>query len=874
MEKSFLKSRTIYFLVIIQLAILLFLFWNSKEDFRQFKEYHQNLSKHSSQSVASEIEILLVNLRRGLQILVSENPRLIVGLAEDPTNETLLSEIYYKLSDYFPHFHAVTVTDQTGEPFIDDFGEKIGDFCREDIKLFAQKNPQYGVSIHPGPAEYHFDIMLPWQIQGEQYVIQNGVFFVSFSLETLANILNDGEIPGHNIYLLHKDKKNLIEMTTQGSRDVLDGNNFIDDATEARISHREMISGTLWEVVDFPSDELMENYLQYLIKNNFKVIASLLIFMVIMFSMILREERRRKTAESDVLRINQNLEQLITERTKELQKFYSAIEQTADATVITDEKGVIEYVNQAFVDVTGYSHDEIIGKTNNVLKSGKHDKEFYQNMWQKLLAGESFHSIFTNRRKDGSFFHEEKTITTIKDDNDQISHYVGTGKDVTERIKHEKELSYLAHHDLLTGLPNRVLLQDRIEHSILLAQRSKNKLALMYLDLDRFKSVNDRLGHKFGDELLQQVSKRLTDLLRKSDTLCRSGGDEFIILLEGIVNYEDIGMLAQKVVQEMGKAFMLDDHDVNIGVSIGVAIYPDNGASHTELIRNADLAMYLAKEKNTIGYEFYSDTMSEKMIEKVELEAKLHHALTKNEFHLVYQPKVNLHSGETVGFETLLRWQDPELGFISPAKFIPILEFSGLIHEVGDWTIREVIKQVKQGSFQGRMVSINLSPMQFRNVNFIETVKRELQNNQILGSEIEFEVTESLLIDDFEQSKIKLQELSNMGCSIALDDFGTGFSSLSYLNQLPIDVLKVDRSFITNIHQYPKQQAMLESIFFMTKKLQISVVIEGVETLDELKEINQLGGSIIQGYYFSKPLMGEEIAPWLAKPMAVDLVNG
>lgn len=871
MHKTILKSYTVYFVVIIQLAMLLLLFWNGNENFKQFKHYHQNLSKHSSKNVANDIEMLLINLRRGLQILVTENPHLIAGLAKDPENEILLADIYFKLGNYFPHFHSVTITDQGGEPFIDDFGEKMGDFCRADIKLFAKNNSDYGVSIHPGPAEYHFDIMVPWQIDDAQYEVQNGIFFVSFSLETLANILSDGENPGHHLYLLHQNTKNLIEMRSQGSRDVLGGNNFIDAATEARISHREPINSTLWYVVDLPSEALIQGYQKNLINSNLKVIAGLLLFMFIMLVMILREEHKRKTAEQDVLKINENLEHLVIDRTKELQKFYSAIEQAADATVITDHQGVIEYVNNAFVAVSGYSHEELIGKTNSVLKSGKHDQVFYQDMWQKLLAGKSFHSIFINRRKDGSFYHEEKTITTIKDSHGQITHYVGTGKDVSERIKHEEELSYLAHHDLLTGLPNRVLLQDRIEHSIVRAHRDKSKLALMYLDLDRFKSVNDRLGHKFGDELLKLVSQRLIDLLNEGDTICRSGGDEFLILVETFVRDEDIALLAQSIVQGLSEPFLLGEHEVNIGVSIGIAIYPENGTSHTHLIRNADMAMYLAKENNTIGYEFFSETMSANMLEKIELEAKLHKALNKNEFHLLFQPKVDIQRGETIGFETLLRWQNAELGLVPPGKFIPILEFSGLVHDIGNWIIAEVFQQVKQDRFQGRMVSINLSPLQFRHVNFIDRIKKELHNSQISSSQIEFEITESLLIDDFEQSKLKLQQLSDLGCSIALDDFGTGYSSLSYLNQLPIDVLKVDRSFITNIHRYPKQQAMLESIIIMTKKLQISVVLEGVETLEELNEIKQLGGSIIQGYYFSKPLKNTEVSAWLSQRVAMEL---
>ncbi|NOQ79675.1 MAG: EAL domain-containing protein [Gammaproteobacteria bacterium] len=406
-------------------------------------------------------------------------------------------------------------------------------------------------------------------------------------------------------------------------------------------------------------------------------------------------------------------------------------------------------------------------------------------------------------------------------------------------------------------------MHDRIDHSIAMAVRSKKKLAIMFLDLNRFKAVNDRLGHDMGDKLLKQVSDRLTSMLRETDTVCRNGGDEFIILMECISHNEELIKLTKHMINELSRLFLIDKQEVNIGVSIGIAIYPDNGTSHTELIKNADTAMYQAKEANTTGYQFYANNMSTEMMERLEIEAQLHSALENKEFYLVYQPKVDLHSRQTIGFEALLRWQNPKFGFVSPATFIPVLERSGLINEVGLWTIHEVVEQIKNNCFKELMISINLSPLQFRNPHFFEEIKAELKNNQISPSQIEFEVTESLMMDNFESSKEKLQQLHHLDCSIALDDFGTGYSSLSYLTQLPIDVLKVDRSFITNIDQYPQQQAMLESILFMTKKLQVTTIIEGVETDEELNEIKQLGGSIIQGYYFSKPLKDNEISNWL-----------
>lgn len=484
-------------------------------------------------------------------------------------------------------------------------------------------------------------------------------------------------------------------------------------------------------------------------------------------------------------------------------------------------------------------------------------------MWKTLLAGDIFHSVLINQRKNGELYHEEKTITPIKDKNGVIINFIGTGKDVSERIKYENELSYIAHHDLLTGLPNRVLLHDRIEHSIDMARRNKNKLAVVFIDLNRFKAVNDRLGHVVGDKLLKQVAMRLSSILRDGDTVCRNGADEFILLMENITDDQDIALLSNKIVQKIKRSFLIDDQEINIGISIGIAIYPDNGTNHVELIKNADTAMYQAKKKQSVAYKFYSDNMSVEIMETLEIEAQLQHALENKEFYLLYQPKVDLHNEETIGFEALLRWKNPRFGLVSPIKFIPILENFGLIHEVGQWIIHEVVGQIKKGCFHSLMVSINLSPVQFRSINFVDVIANVLQSNNILSSQIEFEITESLMIDNFESSKEKLLQLQKLGCSIALDDFGTGYSSLSYLTQLPIDVLKVDRSFIIDIHQQLRQQLMLQSILFMTDKLQITTIIEGVETEDELIKIKQLGGSIIQGYYYSKPLKNNEIGQWL-----------
>ncbi len=867
MKQTILKNHLFHFLVITQLLVLLLLFWNAQNNVKQFEQYHQRISEHTRQSVSSEVDLLLSNLKTELTILVTENPDLVAKLAADPENDKLISNINLKLGNYFPDFFAVTVAKSNGEILTDDFGEKVGDLCRSDLNLFSRTPEKYAISIHPHASQYHFDIMVPWQIDNEQYSIQEGLFFVSFSLDSLANIIKITEVPGHKTYLLHQQFNNLIEVTSGGGRDVLDGVNYIDKSDEKQILKREKINATLWEVVDFPTQTLLDNYRTVLLKENIKIFVGFSIFVLFVFLIIQREEKRRKVAEQSLLQINQDLSQIVEKKTRDLQKFFRAIEQTSDSTIITNNNGVIEYVNEAFISATGYSRDELIGNTCQMIKSDHHDKEFYRDMWTKLVSGKAFHSVFINRHKNGSFFHEDKTITPIIDEKNKTFLYVGTGRDITDKIKHEEELSYLAHHDILTGLPNRVLLHDRIDHSIVMAHRAKRKLALMFLDLNRFKAVNDRLGHAVGDKLLKQVAQRLNALLREGDTVCRNGGDEFIILMESISHDEDIAILAQKIVKDISTTFLIETQEVNIGVSIGISIYPDNGNTHTELIKNADTAMYRAKEENTVSYEFYTHSMSVSMMERVKMEAALHQALAKNEFYLVYQPKVDIQKGQTIGFEALLRWDNSEFGFVSPAKFIPILESSSLINEVGHWIIHDVVEKIKHNTFQDLMISINLSPVQFRSADFIQKIRTEFKNSQISPSQVEFEVTESLMIDNFNQSQEKLRELRSLGCSVALDDFGTGYSSLSYLTQLPIDVLKVDRSFIINIHKHAQQQAMLQSIMYMTKKLHISTVIEGVEIEDELQVIQQLGGAIIQGYYFSKPLKEFELTAWLIKPI-------
>jgi len=435
----------------------------------------------------------------------------------------------------------------------------------------------------------------------------------------------------------------------------------------------------------------------------------------------------------------------------------------------------------------------------------------------------------------------------------------------------EKSLQYIAYHDELTDLPNRNLLIDRIEHSIEVAHRNKNKLGILFLDLDRFKAINDSLGHVIGDKLIKDVAKRLLRTLRKEDTISRNGGDEFVVVIQRMTNSDEAIGIAQKLIENLTDIFEIDSHKIHIGASIGISVYPNDGNTALKLLRNADTAMFSAKKAGGNRLQFYDQSMSNKLHERLVLENELHSASKLNEFYMVYQPQVNCISGETIGFEALLRWKNRELGQVGPDIFVPLLEETGLIYEVGKWVIKEVISFIKTGHPGTASVAINLSALQCGDVELVDFVNNETRKSGIRPSQIEFEITESLLINDFEKTKTFLEKLHSIGCSIALDDFGTGYTSMSYLARLPIDVIKIDKSLIRDINKKTSLKSIVKAIVTMSNSLGMRNVFEGIETEAELAEIIEIQGCVFQGYLFCKPLNTDEIENWLVHEHAVNI---
>ncbi len=560
----------------------------------------------------------------------------------------------------------------------------------------------------------------------------------------------------------------------------------------------------------------------------------------------------------------------ITDRKRtdaQMLKLSSALEQTADAVMITDRHGVIEYVNTAFEQITGYQSDEVRGKQPNILNSQKQSQEFYRDMWASILAGKIYSDVFINKKKDGTFYYEEKTITPLKDEKGVISHFVSTGRDITERMQTQERLQFLAHHDVLTELPNRSLFLDRLKQSLAYARWHARLVAVLFLDIDRFKNINDTLGHEAGDCLLQELAVRLGGCLRERDTVARFGGDEFVILLNDVAEAGDVNLLAQKILDVLKPPFSINETTLHVTASIGISLFPGDGDDSGSLLRNADNAMYRAKELGRNNYQFYSSEMGARALARLTLENSLRRALENKEFVLHYQPQVDARDGRVVGVEALLRWQHPELGLMPPLEFVPLLEETGLIVPVGQWVLQTACEQLAAWRRQGwpsLRMAVNISSRQFEHASLPGTVAEALFSCGLAAADLELEITESILMHQGPATASALEALTVLGVRLGMDDFGTGYSSLGYLRRFPIDTLKIDRSFIRDIPGDTEDAAITHAIIVMGQSLKLELVAEGVETAEQRAFLLSHHCHLMQGYFFSPPLPPEGLTRYLA----------
>lgn len=557
----------------------------------------------------------------------------------------------------------------------------------------------------------------------------------------------------------------------------------------------------------------------------------------------------------------------ITERKRaEVETLLAAkvFENTAEAIVITDAQRRVLSVNRAFLELTGYTPDEVLGTECHIFGPAHLDAAFYQGMWAAIDMTGHWQGEIWDRHKSGATYPCRLVVNSVHDASGAVSNYIAIYSDITERKQVDAQIRHLAQHDALTGLPNRLLLQDRVDQALLQSTRHGLQVALLFIDLDRFKVINDTLGHAVGDELLDAVGRRLRSCVRAVDTVARQGGDEFVIVLPEIVRPDDAAQIAGAVLTAMATPFLVRDYELHVTPSVGISVYPADGDNVQALMKNADTAMYHAKSSGGNAYHFYAARMNETAFERLVMENDLRRALERNEFVLHYQPQVELTSGRLVGVEALLRWQHPQHGLVAPRLFIPLAEETGLIVPVGEWVLREALRQARCWQEAGAppfRMAVNISSRQFWRGNLRDTVEQVLRDTGVPASVLELELTESVLVRHETETVALLKHFSDMGVLISIDDFGTGYSSLSYLKRFPIHKLKIDQSFVRDIHEDVDDAAITTAIIAMARGLNLRVIAEGVETRAQLDFLHGLGCHEAQGYFLGHAVPAAALEP-------------
>jgi diguanylate cyclase (GGDEF)-like protein/PAS domain S-box-containing protein len=551
---------------------------------------------------------------------------------------------------------------------------------------------------------------------------------------------------------------------------------------------------------------------------------------------------------------------------QQLQLTAQVFESSQEGIVITDVDNCFLSVNRAFSEITGYSGEEVLGRNPSLLASGRHDKAFYELMWRTLKSAGQWQGEVWNRRKNGVVYPQWLSISALRNAEGQITQHIGTLTDLSSRKDAEEQIRVLSNYDPLTLLPNRTLLHDRAQVALAAAQRAQTQVALMYIDLDRFKNINDSLGHAIGDQLLQELATRLTTHMHPDDTICRPGGDEFICLLPN-TDYQGAAHVAQRTLAIIAEPFTIDGQRLSLTASIGIALFPDNGDDLARLSQCADSALFRAKQNGRSNFQFFAQQMHERANEVLRIENDLRRALEKKELLLYYQPQVDATSLKIVGVEALIRWQHPEWGMVSPMRFIPIAEESGQIREIGNWVLYSAVQQNADWKAAGLPivpVAINLSVVQFRDASLCDAVGEAMRASGLDPAMVELELTESIAMDDSSFTIDMVARLHALGIGLSIDDFGTGYSSLSYLKRFKIDKLKIDQSFIRDLHSDPDDAAIVTAIIGLAKGLGFRTIAEGVETQGQLDFLREHQCDEIQGYFYSKPVPADEFARLLA----------
>jgi diguanylate cyclase (GGDEF)-like protein/PAS domain S-box-containing protein len=553
------------------------------------------------------------------------------------------------------------------------------------------------------------------------------------------------------------------------------------------------------------------------------------------------------------------------------------IESSSNGIMITDTSGPgnpIIYVNPAFGRITGYDAQDTLGRSMHFLLGEDQEQVEFMEIHAALHEQREGNAVLRNYRKDGSLFWNDLSVSPVLDETGSVAHFVWVINDVTEREQHEELLEYQANHDALTGLPNRNLLADRITQSLANAHRYDMPVAVLFIDLDNFKFVNDSLGHALGDRMLIIQADRLHKSIRSGDTVARYGGDEFVVVISNLEKSEDAALVAQHIQELVSRPFTIDGHEFGITCSIGISLYPKDGHDVDSLLKNADAAMYRAKEQSRNSFQFYTSEMNDRVVERMVIERHLRHALELGQLEIHYQPQVDLTSGRIIGVEALLRWNSPSLGTVSPSRFIPLAEETGLIVPIGEWVLKTCCEQNKAWQDAGLApltISVNISARQLQKKDLSGDIAAILRESGLKPRFLELEIVESMVMKDVESAMVIMTELKSLGIQLAMDDFGTGYSSLSYLKRFPFDRLKIDLSFVRDILSDPESASIARTIIAMAHNLNLRAIAEGVETKDQLEYLRLHGCDEIQGYYVSRPVNAQEFEALLRKDQLLQL---
>ncbi|EZI27607.1 MULTISPECIES: phosphodiesterase DibA [Pseudomonas] len=563
------------------------------------------------------------------------------------------------------------------------------------------------------------------------------------------------------------------------------------------------------------------------------------------------------------------LQQPLKENRERLRQAAAVFDCTREGVLVTDARGLIVHVNRAFIEITGYQREDVLGRLPSLFKSGRHSALFYQQMFQSLQRTGEWSGEIWNRRKSGEIYPQWQTIRVIYDDQDHLSHYVAVFSDISAIKESEHELAHLAHHDPLTDLPNRLLFTDRAKQALALAQTQKRGCALLLLDLDHFKIINDSLGHNVGDQLLKLAGERLQALLGPSVTLARLGGDEFAVLAESCTQVVQAAALAQRILAALQQPFNFDGHQLFVSASIGISLFPNDALSAEQLLRNADSALFKAKSAGREGYALYTEELTAHAQNRVEIAGELRRALQQEELRVYYQPVHDLHDGRLVGVEALVRWQHPERGLVPPGEFIPIAERTGLIADIDGWVMNQACRQMCQWLADGvpvRFVAVNVSSRLFARRELYEQVAKVLHDTGLDPTFLELEVTESAVMDDPEVALEQLHRLRELGLRLAIDDFGTGYSSLLRLKRLPVQKLKIDQGFVAGLPWDEDDAAIVRVVIALAKSMGMQVQAEGIEQVEQAQFLLDLACDMGQGYWFGRPMPAIDI-DWTNVPI-------